>query len=111
MAPSPDQITFASPGDINDWRAADDVVIVDVREQNEWDQVHIPGATLVPLSTFDVAQIPDAGGKHLVFHCKSGVRCGIAAERAIAAGFKGPIARMQGGILGWLRSGYEVEEG
>jgi rhodanese-related sulfurtransferase len=111
MSPSPDQVFFASPGDINDWRAANDAVIVDVREPNEWDQVRIPGAVLLPLSAFDVAKIPDAGGKHLVFHCKSGVRCGIAAERAVAAGFKGRIARMQGGLLNWLRSGYEVEEG
>jgi len=111
MPASPDQVFFASPGDINDWRAADDVVIVDVRERNEWDQVRIPGATLLPLSAFDAAKIPAAGAKHLVFHCKSGVRCGIAAERAVAAGFKGRIARMQGGILGWLRAGYEVEEG
>jgi rhodanese-related sulfurtransferase len=109
--PSPDQVFFASPGDINDWRAAGDVVIVDVREPPEWDQLRIPGAVLMPLSSFDAAKIPDAGAKHLVFHCKSGVRCGAAAERAVAAGYKGKIARMQGGILGWLRSGYEVEEG
>jgi rhodanese-related sulfurtransferase len=105
------QVSFASPADVAAWRAADDAVIVDVREQNEWDQVHIPGAILMPLSTFDSAKIPDAGGKHLVFHCKSGVRCGVAAQKAIAGGFQGRIARLQGGILGWLQSGYEVEEG
>ena len=106
-----DQVSFASPDEVSAWRASGDAVIVDVREQNEWDQVHIPGATLLPLSAFDAARIPEAGEKHLVFHCRSGVRCGGAAERAIAAGFKGRIVRMQGGILGWLRSGHEVEEG
>lgn len=107
----PDQVSFASPSDVAAWREAGDAVIVDVREQNEWDMGHIPGATLMPLSTFDPARIPDAGGKHLVFHCKSGVRCGMAAEKAVAAGFKGKIARMEGGIIGWARSGYEIEEG
>ncbi len=105
------QVFFASPADVAAWRAAGDAVILDVREQNEWDQVHIPGAVLMPLSAFDAAKIPDAGGKHLVFHCKSGVRCGMAAQKALAAGFQGRIARLQGGILGWLQSGYEVEEG
>ncbi len=105
------QVTFASPADVAAWRAADDAVIIDVREQNEWDQVHIPGAILMPLSTFDPTQIPNAGGKHLVFHCKSGVRCGMAAQKALAGGFQGHITRLQGGILGWLQSGYEVEEG
>jgi len=106
-----DQVSFASADEVNAWRTSGDVVIVDVREQNEWGQVHIPGATLLPLSTFDATRIPDAKGKHLVFYCRSGVRCGVAAERAVAAGFKGKIVRMQGGILGWLRSGHEVEEG
>ncbi|MGE4064668.1 MAG: rhodanese-like domain-containing protein [Rhodospirillaceae bacterium] len=108
---SSDQVFFVSPAEVNEWRAAGDAVIVDVREQNEWDQVRIPGAQLMPLSTFDPAKIPDPGAKHLVFHCKSGVRCGLAAEKARAGGFKGNIARLQGGILNWLRSGYEVEEG
>lgn len=106
-----DQVSFVSPAEVAAWRAADDAVIVDVREQNEWNQAHIPGAVLMPLSSFDPAKIPDAGGKHLVFHCKSGVRCGMAAEKAIAAGFKGRIARLEGGILGWARAGYDIEQG
>jgi rhodanese-related sulfurtransferase len=105
------QISFVSPAEVNAWRAGNNVVIVDVREPNEWEQVHIPGATLVPLSTFDAGQIPDATGKELVFHCKSGVRCGMAAEKAIASGFTGKIARMEGGILGWMRAGFETEQG
>lgn len=105
------QVSFVSPAQVAEWRDSGDVVIVDVREPNEWNQVHIPGATLLPLSTFDAENLPDADGKHLVFHCKSGVRCGMAAEKALGAGFKGRIARMEGGILGWLRGGFEVEEG
>ncbi len=111
MTASEGQVFFVSPAQVAEWRSAGAAVIVDVREQNEWDQVHIPGAVLIPLSAFDAAKIPAADGKHLVFHCKSGVRCGMAAQRALASGFKGEIARMQGGILGWLQSGYEVEEG
>ncbi|MGE3476825.1 MAG: rhodanese-like domain-containing protein [Rhodospirillaceae bacterium] len=105
------QVVFASPADVAAWRAENNAVIVDVREQNEWDQVHIPGAILMPLSTFDPAKIPDAGGKRLVFHCRSGVRCGTASQKAVAGGFKGRITRMQGGINGWIQSGYDVEEG
>lgn len=105
------QVSFVSPAEVNEWRAADNVVIVDVREANEWEQAHIPGATLAPLSSFDAAQIPDAGKKNLVFHCRSGVRCGAAAEKAVAQGFTGKIARMEGGILGWMRAGFETEQG
>ena len=86
-------------------------MIVDVREQQEWDVAHIPGALLMPLSTFDPAKIPDADGKHLVFHCKSGVRCGMASAKAIEAGYEGKIARMEGGFLAWTRNGFEIEQG
>ncbi len=103
------QVFFVTPQQINEWRDADTTVIVDVREENEWDEAHIPGAILMPLSVFDPAQIPDPGAKHLVFHCRSGRRCGLAAEKAVAAGYKGVIKRMEGGFLAWSASGFESE--
>jgi rhodanese-related sulfurtransferase len=107
----PDQVSFVSPADINEWRDRDQAVIVDVREQHEWHEAHIPGAILMPLSTFDPADIPDAHGKHLVFHCRSGQRCGMAAAKAVAGGFKGKIERMAGGFLAWSAAGYPSEPG
>ena len=111
MALPPEQVFYVTPADINAWRDADAAVIVDVREPNEWADAHIPGAILMPLSTFDPAKIPDPAGKHLVFHCRSGRRCGLAAEIAVAAGYKGVIKRMEGGFLAWDASGYDSEPG
>ncbi len=107
----PNQVFFVTPAQINAWRDADEAVIVDVREVNEWEEAHIPGAILMPLSTFDPAQIPDPAGKHLVFHCRSGRRCGMAAEKAAAAGYTGVIKRMEGGFLSWSAAGFESEPG
>ena len=107
----PDQVFYVTPDQINQWRDSGQAVIVDVREPNEWDAAHIPDAFLMPLSTFDPAQIPDPAGKHLVFHCRSGSRCGMAAERAVAAGYKGVIKRMEGGFLAWAAAGYDREPG
>lgn len=109
MSLPPDQVFFVSPAEINAWRARNEAVIVDVREENEWDEAHIPGAILMPLSTFDPGKIPDAQGKHLVFHCRSGRRCGMAAEQAVAAGYKGVIKRMDGGFLAWAAGGFDTE--
>jgi len=105
----PEQFFYVSPEQINTWRDAGQAVIVDVREQNEWDQAHIPGAILIPLSSFDATKIPDPQGKHLVFHCRSGRRCGLAAEIAVASGYAGVIKRMEGGFLAWDAAGYESE--
>ena len=111
MALSPTQVFYVTPAEINAWREAEEAVIVDVREPNEWDEAHIPGAILMPLSTFDPADIPDPQGKHLVFHCRSGRRCGMAAEKAVAAGYTGVIKRMDGGFLAWSANGFDQEAG
>jgi rhodanese-related sulfurtransferase len=111
MGLPPDQVFYVSPAEIKAWRDANAAMIVDVREPNEWEEAHIPGAILMPLSTFDPAQIPDPGAKHLVFHCRSGRRCGMAAEKAVAAGYKGVIKRMEGGFLAWSAAGYASEPG
>ncbi len=109
MPLSPVQVFYVSAAQIDAWRKDDATVIVDVREQNEWDEAHIPGAILMPLSSFDPAKIPDPNGKHLVFHCRSGRRCGMAAEKAVAAGYTGVIKRMEGGMIAWVNSGFESE--
>ncbi len=111
MVLPPDQVFFVSPAEIKDWRDANSAVIVDVREENEWADAHIPGAVLMPLSTFDPSAVPDPGDKHLVFHCRSGRRCGMAAEKALAAGYTGIIKRMEGGFLAWDGAGFDTEPG
>ena len=107
----PDQIYYVTPEQIKEWRDADSTIIIDVREQNEWDEAHIPGAHLVPLSTFDPAAIPDPGDKNLIFHCRSGRRCGMASEKMVEAGYKGVIKRMEGGFLAWDAANFEKESG
>lgn len=102
-----DQVYYVSPEQIRQWMQAGEATIVDVRETDEWDQAHIPGATLVPLSTFDIADVPDPGSNHLVFHCRSGRRCGLAAAKALQQGYTGVIKRMEGGFLAWDAAGYE----
>jgi len=109
MALPPDQVFYVSPAQIKEWRDKDEAVIVDVREPQEWDEAHIPGAIFLPLSQFKVEQIPDPGKKHLVFHCRSGRRCGMAAEIAVKGGYKGVIKRMEGGFLAWSAAGYDSE--
>jgi rhodanese-related sulfurtransferase len=107
----PDQIYYVPPEQIKAWFDEDSALIVDVREQSEWDEAHIPGATLIPLSTFDPATVPDPGDKHLVFHCRSGRRCGLASEKMVAAGYTGIIKRMEGGFLAWDAAGHDKEGG
>ncbi len=105
-----EQVTMVDVDTVKDWIDADAALIVDVREQHEYDAEHIHGATLVPLSTFDPRQFPAVPeGKNLVLHCRSASRCGVAASKLIAAGYTGPIHRMAGGMIAWVNAGLPVE--
>lgn len=103
-----DQVKLVAPRTIMQWINDGSVTIIDVREHNEWTREHIPGATLMPLSSFDPAAVPVDASKKLVFHCQSGMRCGMAAAKMVAAGFEGEINRMEGGLMGWRMQGGQI---
>ena len=90
-----------TPGEVQDLLAEGSVVLVDVREPAEFAAGHIDGAVLVPLSTFNPAQLPDG---RLVFYCAVGRRSAIAAESARKAG--AAIAGHLGdGLAAWVGAG------
>ena len=104
-------VEFIDPATLKSWIASGDAVIVDVREAHEYQMARIEGATLIPLSSFDPAVIPEHHDKKLVIHCASGVRCGIASQKLVEAGYAGQIHRLHGGIEAWYHSGGHIEAG
>ena len=81
-------------------------VILDVREQYEYDESHIPGAVLLPLGQVEEkAQevLPDKEQLILVY-CRSGRRSKQAAEALVKLGYTN--IKEFGGIIDWP---YEVE--
>jgi rhodanese-related sulfurtransferase len=105
-SPASDKVHMVDPSQVRQWLADGSVVLVDVREPDEHRAEAIAGAVNLPLSTFDPARVPQPEeGKRLVIHCRSGVRCGTATERLLAAGWTGEIHRMSGGIIGWKAAG------
>ncbi len=83
-------------------------VVVDVRNETEWDEGHIPGAKHVYLGYLqeNVAQI--VNGKPVVVHCLTGVRSAIGSSILQANGAK-EVINMQGGLRDWLAAGYPLE--
>jgi len=76
------------------------LVLLDVREPNEWALARIPGARLVPLGTLDAALATLDPRADVVVHCQSGVRSALAARRLRAAGFT-RVRSLTGGIARW----------
>ena len=106
-----DRIKTVEAATVMAWLKDGSAVIVDVREPHEHRAGHIPGSTLVPLSRFDPALVPNSAGKHLVFHCQSGRRCGPASEKMAASGHAGDIHRLKGGMAAWMAASGPVERG
>jgi rhodanese-related sulfurtransferase len=86
-------------------------VLVDVREESEWNAGHIPGAVHLGKGVIerDIEQkIPDAG-KEIVLYCGGGFRSALAAENLQRMGYTNVIS-MDGGWRGWKEAGYPVEK-
>lgn len=89
--------------------AAGRILLVDVREPRETALERLPGATLLPLSIFDPAAIPNPEGREVVFSCATGVRSVRASEFAQAAGL--PYrSHLAGGIAAWKAAGLPTEK-
>ena len=84
--------------------------ILDVREPSEWDELHIPGATLIPLGTLpnELARIPK--DKTVVVVCRTGRRSAQGRDILLNAGFEN-VTSMAGGVTEWKASGYPIETG
>jgi adenylyltransferase/sulfurtransferase len=78
--------------------------LIDVREPNEWEIVHIEGARLIPkdriLSGEALAELPQ--DRPLVLHCKTGVRSAEALAALHKAGFRDAV-HVGGGVIGWAK--------
>ncbi|MGC0365127.1 rhodanese-related sulfurtransferase [Rhodococcus sp. 27YEA15] len=83
--------------------------LIDVRETDEFEQVRVPGAVLVPLSEFvsRVNEIPDAETVYVI--CAVGGRSLQAAEYLQARGIN--AVSVAGGTMGWFQSGRKVDTG
>jgi adenylyltransferase/sulfurtransferase len=78
------------------------VVLVDVREQHEYDLCHLQGAKLIPLG-----QLPGRASEldrdsETVVYCHVGVRSTQAVSELRRAGFRN-VRNLQGGIDAWAR--------
>lgn len=87
-------------------REREAVVFVDVREQNEWDEGHLPGALHVPRGNLEsrIEQaVPDREAT-VVVYCASGSRSVFAAKALTELGYEN-VSSLAGGFTDWKRNG------
>ena len=81
---------------------------LDVRTTAEWDSVHIPNTTLIPLDQLSarVNEVPQ--DRQVVVVCRSGNRSKQGREILKQAGYQ-QVTSMAGGVSAWRAAGYPVE--
>jgi len=104
MEPDVQDVLPAEVGQLRETGA----LVVDVREQDEWEAGHIDGAVHLPLSALAQRwqELPDADCT--VFVCRTGGRSMAAAEAFAAAGRAGCVSLL-GGMQAWAQSGQPFE--
>ena len=88
---------------------AKDVFVLDVRTEEEFKEVHIKDAHLIPIKELEqnINKIPK--DKKVIVHCAAGKRSARACEILKNKGLK-ELYNLAGGISKWQAEGYPVEK-
>jgi len=82
------------------------LVILDVRTQEEYDSGHLEDAVLIPVSELEVDELDEE--KETLVYCRSGSRSATASQILVDNGFSS-VYNMLGGITAWRDAGYWIE--
>lgn len=89
------------------------LIILDVRDQWEYDENHLCYAILIPVSEIDtrINELEPYKDIEIVVYCWSGSRSASASQNLVDNHNFTKIYNMLGGISAWINAGYEVCNG
>jgi rhodanese-related sulfurtransferase len=85
-------------------------LMLDVREQSEWDEYHMPGARLIPLGQLESRLSDLPKDQDIVVVCRSGNRSATGRDVLLQNGFT-RVTSMAGGMKDWQASGLPTQTG
>jgi molybdopterin/thiamine biosynthesis adenylyltransferase/rhodanese-related sulfurtransferase len=85
-------------------------VVVDVREQDEWDEGHIAGAAHIPRGHLEsrVERVAPDRSRRVLVYCSAGNRSAFAAKTLGELGYE-DVVSLSGGFTDWKRNGFPVQ--
>jgi rhodanese-related sulfurtransferase len=92
-------------------KAAPAPILVDVREDNEWDKSRIPGAIHVGRGVLEASiesRVPQKSTP-IVVYCQSGGRSAVATDVLTKMGYTN-VSSLAGGLAGYLAAGLPVDK-
>lgn len=86
------------------------MIILDVREQSEYDENHLCDAILLPVSEIDarISELEPYKDIEIIVYCGVGIRSALASENLVDNYNFTMIYNMLGGITDWIAKGYPV---
>jgi molybdopterin/thiamine biosynthesis adenylyltransferase/rhodanese-related sulfurtransferase len=104
------EISEADARDARELIEKGDAVVVDVREQQEWDEGHIAGAIHLPRGNLEsrIERLAPERSRPLVVYCSSGSRSVFAAKTLGELGYD-DVVSLAGGFTDWKRNGFPVQ--
>jgi rhodanese-related sulfurtransferase len=111
VAEAKKKIAEISPADAASKAKSGHVVIVDVREKDEFDEDHIPDAVHMSRGLLELEiedKFPDRNTE-IVCHCGGGGRSALAAETLQKMGYKN-VRSMAGGLKAWKAAGLPISK-
>jgi hydroxyacylglutathione hydrolase len=105
------RIEMIDPDDLAERAARDDVLILDVRDPDEFTEGHIPGSAHIPYGELPkrLSELP--ANRPIATICSGGKRSGLAASVLQREGFENVIHVGQGGVGTWRRRGHPIDSG
>jgi rhodanese-related sulfurtransferase len=92
--------------------AGEHFTLIDVREESEWANGHLPSAIHLGKGIIerDIEQRVPATDAKLILYCGGGFRSALAADNLQKMGYSN-VESMDGGWKGWLAAGYPIQKG
>ena len=106
VAETKKNITEISPQDAATKSKNGEALIIDVRENDEWDEEHIPDAVHLSRGTIELdieEKLPDTSAM-IICHCGGGGRGALATHSLEKMGYKN-VRNMAGGLKAWKAAG------
>jgi len=91
-----------TPKEFKDYLLDNDVILVDVREQWEFDICLISGAILIPMGEIAISYVNLNKDSKIALYCHSGIRSMHVADFLLSKGFQS-LVNLQGGIDAWAQ--------
>ncbi len=91
--------------------AGEKFLLVDVREESEWAQGHLPGAVHLGKGIIErdiESKVPDPAAK-IILYCGGGFRSALAADNLQKMGYRN-VESMDGGWKGWVEARFPTEK-